>query len=488
MKTLKFGSTTWLLGLILVPAYVVADEIDGDQLYQDSLVIEHANEPWTGDLDEIIDRRFIRVVTAYNPLFFSYDGIGRRGLAVEVANEFDKWLNETYENKGRSINVVLMPVARDEILPYLMAGKADVAAANLTITPQRQKLASFSDPTYPDVRELVVTGPAAPEIKTWDDLASTKIHLRKSSSYFEHLSALNKARSEQEKSQIQWQEADEHLEDYDLLEMMNASLIPAVIVDSHKAELWAQVFDNIHVHESLVVHSGNSIAWAVRKDNPKLLGTLNEFVKIIRKGTLLGNILLKRYLVSTEWIDNIRSKDAVEKYEATIEIIKRFANKYGFDSLMIVAQGYQESTLDQTKRSSAGAIGVMQLLPSTAADKNVGIPDIHEIESNVHAGVKYLRHLRSHYFSGDEIAPLDQVLFSFAAHNAGPGNIAKARKQAKKIGFNPNIWFGHVEVAAARTISSEPVIYVRHIYKYYVAYKQIAEVNARRGAARHSEQ
>ncbi len=115
----------------------------------------------------------------------------------------------------------------------------------------------------------------------------------------------------------------------------------------------------------------------------------------------------------------------------------------------------------------------MQVMPKTAADPVVGIADIKVEKQNIHAGVKYLRFVRDRYFSQPEISPLDQVLFSFAAYNAGPRGITRARKRAEKMGFDRNIWFGHVEVAAAATISREPVIYVRNIFKYYTAYKLV---------------
>ena len=130
----------------------------------------------------------------------------------------------------------------------------------------------------------------------------------------------------------------------------------------------------------------------------------------------------------------------------------------------------------------------MQVLPTTAADPNVGVENIDQAEPNVHAGVKYLRFLRDRYFDKQEIAPLDQVLFSFAAYNAGPANIAKARKKAVAMGLDPNTWFGQTEIAAAKTISREPVVYVRNIYKYYVAYDQISEIQKERQGAIEEEQ
>ncbi len=482
MRIKPFVAIAWLLAALLIAGSAGAQDATGTA--DEDALLEHAAEPWTGDLDGMIERGFVRILTAYNPLFFSYDGIEQRGLAVEVARAFEKRLNKTRRKKGRAVHVLLMPVPRDQILPGLAEGRGDIAAANLTITPARQQLVDFSDPIYPDVSELVITGPAAPNIASLDDLAATEVHVRESSSYFEHLSALNESRGKEGKPEIPLRKADENMEDYDLLDMVNASLIPAVIVDSHKAQLWDQVFDNIEVHQDLAVHSGGSIAWAVRKDSPKLLAAVNGFVKTARKGTLLGNVLIKRYLGSTRWMDNVMSGKGGERYGAAIDIIKRYADKYEFDWLMIAAQGYQESKLDQSKRSHAGAVGIMQLLPTTAADPNVGIPDIHKPEPNVHAGVKYLRFLRKRYFSAPEIAPLDRVLFSFAAYNAGPRNISKARTKASALGFDPDKWFGNVEVATAKTISREPVVYVRNIYKYYIAYKLLEEIRQAREAAR----
>jgi membrane-bound lytic murein transglycosylase MltF len=447
-----------------------------------SPLIAHALEEWRGDFDGMVKRGFVRLLTTYNPLFFGYDGIEQQGLAVDTAEALRRHLRKVTKTKKGAINVVIIPVARDELIPYLVAGKGDMIAANMTVTPARQAHVAFTNPTYPNVSELIVSGPKAPTLSSFDDLAGTQIHVRRSSSYFEHLSAINKKRLAAGEAEIPMVAADELLEDYDLLEMVNAGLIPAIIVDSHKAALWAQVFDHITVHEDLKVHSGGMIAWALRKEDRKFGKILNQFVKKSRKGTLLGNILIKRYLGNPKWIDNALAETGRDRHQATLAFMKQYAGQYDFDWLMIMAQGYQESRLDQKKRSGAGAIGIMQVLPATAKDPNVGIGDISKAEPNIHAGVKYLRFLRDRYFSSDEMTPLNQMLFSFAAYNAGPANIAKARKRAKKKRRNPNVWFGQTEIVAGATISREPVVYVRNIYKYYVAYRSIADILSERKA------
>ncbi len=446
-------------------------------------LIENVRKPWTGDLDGMIKRGFIRALTTYNPLSFSYNGVEQRGLAVDAAREFEKYLRKRFGRRARNLNVVLIPVPRDELFPRLLAGRGDFAAANLTITPERKKIVAFSKPYYPNVRELVVTGPAAADIKSFDDLVAVGVHIRRSSSYFEHLRRLNKQRERAGKNPIPVETADERLEDYDLLEMVNAGIIPAIIVDSHKMELWSQIYGKIMVHKGLAVNTGGSIAWAVRKQSQQLLKAINGFNKVLRKGSLLGNILIKRYM-NTDWIDNVTAPEARKKFQSVTGLLQKYSRQYDFDWLMIAAQGYQESKLDQSKRSKAGAVGVMQVMPTTAADPKVGIPDIHLTENNIHAGVKYLRFIRKTYFGDDKISPLDRVLFSFGAYNAGPRSISRASKRAKRMGLDPNRWFGHVEVAAARTISREPVTYVRNIYKYFVTYKKLEKARMSREESR----
>ena len=330
-----------------------------------------------------------------------------------------------------------------------------------------------------------MTGPATGAIASVDDLAATTpVYARPSSSYFEHLVQLNQRRKAAGQDEIGIIPADENLEDEDLLEMVAVGLLPAIVVDSHKAAFWAQIIDGIVVHQDIALNTGGQIAWAIRRGNPKLKTVVNGFVQTAKKGTLLGNLILKRYFGSTQWIKNVRAGSEIAKFTATAETIKKYAGLLDFDWLMIAAQGYQESKLEQSLVSPAGAIGVMQVLPRTAADPNVAVAKIELLDNNVHAGVKYLRFLRDRYFSDPAIAPLDQELLSFAAYNAGPGNIAKARTKAAAMGLDPNHWFQNVELAAARVISREPVHYVRNIYKYYVAYKMLSEQMAARQTAK----
>ena len=427
--------------------------------------------PWIGDLDGMVARGFVRMGVPQEPVSFVYDGPEQRGIAVEFGREFEAHLRATLGAGAQTLTVALLPLTRDTMIDALVSGRVDVLAANLTVTPSRAERVDFADPMLRGVRELVVTGPAAPPVATLDDLAAVPVHVRPSSSYHEHLVALNAARAEAGAPPIPIIAADEALEDYDLVELVDVGVIPAVILDSHKAELYAQIFEHLAVHNDLAINEGGEIAWAIRKGSPQLMDATSAFAAKARKGTELGNILYRRWIADPTRVVNAIAPGEDAKFVETIGFIQRYATIYDFDPVLIAAQGYQESRLDQTERSAAGAIGIMQLMPATARDPNVGIPDIEVAERNVEAGVKYLRHLRNEYFSDPAVTPFDQACFAFAAYNAGPGNIRKARARAASMGLDPNVWFGHVEVAAGRTISREPVIYVRNILKYYTSYR-----------------
>jgi membrane-bound lytic murein transglycosylase MltF len=378
------------------------------------------------------------------------------------------------------VHLVFIPVRRDELIPGLVKGLGDMAVANLTITPERLKQVDFSDPLLSGVKELLVTGPAAPPVAGLDDLAGQEIHVRKSSSYYESLALLNETFKKAGKSPMKLIPAEETFEDEDLLELINASLIPMIVMDSHKAQFWTQIFDKIRVHPEIAVRTGGEIAWAFRKNSPKLKAIVNEFVKGHKKGSLLGNMLLKRYLKSTKYVKNSLSDEELQKFQQMVELFKRYAAQYEFDYLMMAAQAYQESGLDQSTKSHAGAVGVMQVLPTTAADRNVNVAEIEKLENNIHAGIKYMRFIINRYYKDEPMDDLNKMLFAFASYNAGPAKVKRLRKKTAAMGLNPNVWFNNVEIAAAQVIGRETVQYVGNIYKYYIAYKMITEQRERK--------
>ncbi|MEP5762949.1 MAG: lytic transglycosylase F [Halieaceae bacterium] len=423
------------------------------------------------DFDAMVGERQIRALVTPSKTFYFFDGAVQRGLSYDALTGFEKFINKELQTGTLKLSLIFIPVTRDQLLPALEAGYGDIAVANLTVTAEREARVDFSEPVLRNVSEVLVTGPASKPIDALLELSGRQLHARASSSYHHSLLALNETLAAQALAPVDIVTVDEHLEDEDLLEMVNAGLIEAIVVDSHKARFWQQIFTDITVHPELVLRSGGNIAWAMRKDSPKLKKMLNKYLRKTGEGTLIGNILLKRYLEDKQYIQNSLSTPEMNKFNATAHLFQKYASRYDFDWLMVMSQAYQESRLDHSARSHTGAVGIMQLLPSTASDKNVNIPDIKQLENNIHAGNKYLRFIRDRYFENEPMTDLDKTLFAFAAYNAGPGRVAKLRSEAEREGLDPNLWFDNVEVIAARRIGRETVQYVSNIYKYWVAYR-----------------
>lgn len=440
------------------------------------------NERYTGDLDGMVQRRLVRVGVTFNRTHYFGDRGMQRGVAYEYGKLLEEELNKRRKTGNLKVAFWFVPLQRDQLLSALVDGKVDLVIAQIKDTPEARKLVDFTNPTRKDVDEIVVTGPGAPAIASVEDLSGREVFVRKSSSYYQSLLALNDRLKAAGKPPVIVQAAPENLEDDDLLEMVNAGLIPITVVDDYLAQFWRQVFTNLAVHEDVAVQTGGNLAVAIRKSSPQLATGLNAMIEKYGLGTAFGNTIQKRYLQNTGFVKNATSEAERRKFLAMVELFKKYSAQYDMDYLLMAAQGFQESGLDQTVKSPVGAVGVMQVMPVTGKELKVG--DISQIEPNIHAGVKYMRWIVDEYYKDEPMDRLNKGLFAFASYNAGAGRIRQLRREAEKRGLDPNVWFGNVELVASERIGRETVTYVSNIYKYYVAYKLITEERARREAAK----
>jgi len=441
------------------------------------------SEESTADLDTMRRRGVIRVLVSFKKTEYFIVNGQQRGFEYELMEQYEGYLNKGDKKGQLRFDVVYIPVPFATLLSNLAKGRGDVAAAGLTITPERREKVAFTTPYVRDVSEVVVTGKDDESIKSLDDLSGRIVYVLSGSSYVQHLTGLSEKFKAAGRPPVYVVESDPYLGTEDILELVNAGIVEVTVADNHIARLWANVLPDIKVHEDIAVNTDGEIAWAVRKDNPELLANLNDFLRTHRKGTKLGNVLFKRYYENTRWIQNPLSETSRKKLEQYHALFQKYSAEYSFDWLLIAALAYQESRLNPTKKSNRGAVGIMQIKPSTANDKNVGIKDVHKLENNVHAGVKYLAFLRDRYFTSPDIEPGASVHLSLAAYNAGPAKVRRMRDQAKKMGLDPNIWFRNVEQAAQQIVGSETTRYVANIYKYYLAYTLLNNLNDNKAVA-----
>jgi len=444
-----------------------------------------ANKPWTGDFDRMLERRMIRVYLPYSRSLYYVDKGRERGLSAELVRDFERWLNQKYAKQlgKRPLTIYLVPATRDMLLRDVNDGLADIAVGNITVTAERQKIVDFVSPasTKP-VDEILVSGPTAAPIATIDDLAGKTVHVRPASSYHDSLVTLNARFRAAGKAEVNIVPVPDALEDEDMLEMMNAGLFEYKIVDDWKARMWAQVLPKVRLHPTIVLRDDARTGWAVRKGSPKLAAEIEDFH---RNWADKQGVVAYRHAQAMKRVRETKDPTGSgewKRFSETLALFEKYGAKYGFDPLMLAAQGYQESTLDQNARSHVGAIGVMQIMPATGAELKVG--DIREIEPNIHAGAKYMDRLMTKFFPDAKFSDANRPLFAFASYNCGPGNVSKMRKEAAKRGLDPDKWFNNVEIVTAEKIGTETTTYVRNIYKYYVAYKLVLDARATAEKAR----
>jgi membrane-bound lytic murein transglycosylase MltF len=440
-----------------------------------SSVLDTVIEPHTDDLPKMLERRQIRALVAVDRTHFFFDRGAQKGITADALVEFERWVNkELKTKKNLKMQVVVVPVRRDQLLPALLSGRGDVIAVLVTDTPERRKVVEFPEAGF-QVTEVFVSSAATPAPATLDDLSGREVWVRRGSAYFESLGDLNRDFAQRKIKPVVIRELDPTIEDDEALEMINAGVIPATVTNRYVAQLWAPILPELRVHENVQLRSNAPFTWAVRKDNPQLRDLVSKFHKQHGEGSLWGNMKFKEYFVDGKFIRNPRRAKDAERLRETRKLFEQYGSQYSLDWLLVAAQAFQESGLDNQKKSPVGAVGIMQVMPATARDPRVRVKNIEQLDRNIEAGTKYLRVMIDDYFEVEPMTRLDKGLFALASYNAGPARVAKLRAEASKLQLDENVWFGNVEIIAARRIGAETVTYVRNIYKYYLAYKLMEE-------------
>jgi membrane-bound lytic murein transglycosylase MltF len=434
-----------------------------------------------GDLDSMVARRKIRALVPYNHLYFYIDGKERRGVAFEALNLFEESLNKQLKFYPPKVRVLFIPVNRSQVIPLLEQGYGDLAYAGITITEERKQKVDFSTPTISGLKEIIIGSLSSPKLTSLADLAGKEVYMHKGSSYESAIIKLSDSLVRIGLKPIVVKPVDPYLETEDMLELVNAGVIPYTAAVEDIARLWSNTLDSLVLYDKIPLVRNISYGWVFRKGSPKLKAAADKFIAKNRKGTLIGNMLYNKYVTNEKILRGMHSKKTIEQVKVLRGTFQKYAKTYSLDWLLLIAQGYQESKLQQGLTSHAGAMGIMQVKPSTAAGRPINIKNIKTVDNNVHAGVKYMRFIIDQYFNDPGIDSLNRHLLALASYNAGPARIARFRKKAKAKGLDPNLWFDNVEIIAAQEIGRETVQYVSNIYKFYASYRALDYYISQRG-------
>ena len=448
------------------------NKIESEQIKQSKTkpLIKKVLEAHKGDLDAMLKRKTIRVLVVNSEAFYGIEKGKAAGVYHDAIVALEKQINEKYPQKNKHIKTKLIPipVTREFLIPALNAGYGDIAMADNTITKRRQEQVDFSEPFASGINEILVTGSTAPEIKAFEDLAGEEVYVKASMSYLDSLLQVSETLVQKGLEPIVIRALPEELESEDILELLNDGLIGITIMDDYKAEMWSAVYKKIQLHEEITFREDSQLALMMRKESPLLQAELNSFIQKHRVGDRFAKVATKKYLTSGKYEKQRNRGISKEKFRALQKTFDKYAKQYELDPLILMAQAYQESRLVAKARSHVGARGIMQLMPATGREMRVG--NINNTDANIHAGTKYHKLLKEHYFADKDISEADRTLFIFAGYNAGPNKINRLRKKAKARGLNPNVWFDNVELIAAEVIGRETVQYIQNIYNYYVSY------------------
>ena len=292
-------------------------------------VREAVLKPFTGDLDELVKRRVVRIGVTYNRTFYFVDRGVQRGIAYEYGQLMQARLNKRFKTRtSNRIHVIFLPLPREMLPAALIDGKVDLVAAQLPVTPELKKYVEFSDPTRTNVNQILVTGPGAPAIASIEDLPGREVFARKLGGYHQSLLALNEKFKTQGKALMTIRESPPQLEDDDLLEMVNAGLIPAIVVDDYLAAFWKKIFPRLVVHDDIALATDGSLAIAVRKQSPQLVSALNTFMGNYGLGTAFGNQIERRYLVDTTYAASATSREGRAKFRAVVDLFRKYGDQY----------------------------------------------------------------------------------------------------------------------------------------------------------------
>lgn len=434
-----------------------------------------------GDLSKILERHTLRVLVPYDNVGFYMEKGRQDGLYVAMMKRFEIFLRQRYLSAER-LKLFFIPVREENMMQLIADGYGDIAMG-ITPTEEFKRYVDFSIPEKLWLKEILVTPKGKETVNNLSDFTGMTIWVRKSSSYYESLVLLNEYLKALDLSPVNIVLAPEYLADADLVDMVGKREISATIVNDSKLVIWRRFFANVVFNLEVPIKVNSTLNWAIRHNSPILYKEINQFLRQYRDGTPLGTKIYDQYMrthptyrARVERSENEHLGINVDTFKKFANIFQKYGQYYNIDWMLLMAQSYQESTLNPNARSNRGAVGIMQVLPSTAQEWYIGVHGVNELDNNVHAGTKYMRYMLDAYFNEPELSESEKVLLALAAYNCGPNRITKYREEARSQGLNPNIWFGNVEAIALSHGAKETVNYVKNISELYVSYQEAYKI------------
>lgn len=431
------------------------------------------------DLDKLLEKKVIRVLVVYDGVNYYFEDGHQAGLSVALMGKFKKYIDDKYLNNSKlKLEIQYVPVPEDQIYGMLKRGMGDIAANFLVPREKQIEGISFTSNLMDNVSEILITNKNFPKIKNIKQLSGITVYVKKSSKAIDILKQINVLFDSLHIKRVNIVKIDNVIPDYELVSAVQRGDFAATVLNSAKSHIWQWIFPDVIFHNEYSLSRDDTINWAVNSNNKNLLVLINDFISLYNINTASGKKIINSYLYPQSNSDKKYKKVQdietmglnFEDFERYKSVFKKYGEKYNLDWRLLLCQAYQESSLKQNAKSSKGAVGILQVSPSLVKHFHNGENAFDTIEGNVQVGTMYLRYIIDNYFSDFYLDAYNQMAFSLAAYNAGPGRIAFYRKKAKEAGLDSNVWFGNVEKIVAENGFKETITYVSNILKRYQAY------------------
>jgi membrane-bound lytic murein transglycosylase F len=434
------------------------------------------------DLEAIQEDGVLKAITTYTPTsYFLYRG-DPMGFEYELLERFA-------EDLGVELEMVIAEDLND-LFDQLNRGEGDLIAHGLTITRPRKAFVKFTHHHFVTHQTLVQRKPegwrrmsgARVEkalISNALDLIGDTVHVRAHSSYYQRLQNLN----EEVGGGIHVDTVSGKLSTSEIIQMVLDGKIEYTVADHNIASITQTYYQDLDI--STPVSFSQRIAWAVRKNSPRLQQRLNQWIEAMKEK-------VDYYVIYNKYFKNRRafrrrvkspffSKNSgqISRYDT---LIQQHSDEMGWDWRLVSALVYQESRFDPLQRSWAGAQGLMQLMPGTARELRVS--NTADPAQNLRGGTRYLARMHEKWESIPD--SVQRIKFALASYNVGLGHVLDAQRLADKYGADPSQWDDNVEdyllMLSQRKYYRDPVVkygyargrepyrYVRDIIRRYQHY------------------
>ncbi len=422
-------------------------------------------------LDQVLETGELRVVTRDSPTAYVVSPDGSSGPEYDLVRAFADELG---------VELIIESVQSvSEVVPYLMSGKAHLAAAGLSVTDSRRDFVNFGHPyQFVDMHLIYKLGTGKP--RTVDDVIGRPVEVVAGTSHVDMLETLREIYPE-----LEWTE-NADVEVADLLAKVAEGEVDFTVADSTEFNIQRHFYPDLRVALDLEV--GDPIAWAFpKREGNSLLEAADDFLIDIDRSGLLARVT-DRYYGHTDEFDYVGTRNFIRHYESRLpryrEMFEQAGAEWGVDWRLLAAIGYQESHWRSNAVSPTGVRGIMMLTEDTA--QYLGLDDRVDPRNSIFGGAQYFA--RQTERIADEVEEPDRTWMALAAYNVGFYHLKDAQQIAEWQGGNRNSW---VDVSKALPLKAqrkwysrvpygyargwEPVLYVNNIRAYYNILKWLTE-------------